>query len=56
MQADMSSAPWKTKWRRVPRFETSKLVDEGEESKEEKVAWQACGSKGMPKELESSAP
>ena len=32
------------------------MIDEGEESKADKVSWQACGSKDIPKEMESAAP
>ena len=60
MQADISNAPWTTKWRRVPRRAASSMIDEGEESKVDKVSWQkdgqmACGSKDIPKDKESAA-
>ena len=59
--ADISNAPWTTKWRRVPSLAASKIIDEGEESKTEKASWQkegqmACGSKDIPKDKESEAP
>ena len=52
----MSNAPWKKTWNRVAIHETTKMVDEGKETKKERAAWQACGSKDTPKEKEPTAP